>query len=177
MALDKGQTSPSGDTDDADLPPEVVFEILRNSRRRRVLEHLESTGKRATIKELVEHIATEEHDIASLEPSRPEYKSIYVALLQSHLPKMDDAGIIHYDQENKTVELRDASSVVFRYLDIDHDDPRPSSTGIETSELVGDVRVVVPLSGGVQGTVCIEADENTLMISSGRPEEARDEEG
>jgi hypothetical protein len=47
---------------------------------------------------------------------------VYVALYQTHLPKMDDAGIIKYDQDRGNIELAENADLLKMYLDTDVED-------------------------------------------------------
>lgn len=102
----------SGDGTDgleSDDPPEWeavddMFDVLSNHRRRRVLTYLESNDT-ASVGELAEHIASIENDKPVSALSSQERKRVYIALYQSHLPKMSTADIVAYDKNRGTVSL------------------------------------------------------------------------
>ncbi|WP_440953745.1 DUF7344 domain-containing protein [Methanococcoides sp. FTZ1] len=61
-------------------------------------------------------------EIAQIESGSPTpeskvRKSIYVSLLQTHLPKMEAVGIVRYDREEDCVELMPAASNFSVYLE------------------------------------------------------------
>ena len=97
---------------------DVVFDILKNERRRQVLHYLRE-HPRTTISDLAEHVAARENDKPIRDLTSSERKRVYVGLYQCHLPKMDDAGVIDYDRSRGTIMLRSASSPYFVYLDVD----------------------------------------------------------
>jgi hypothetical protein len=99
-----------------DLSDTEIFDILRNSRRRAVLSYLFEKGGRASIKELTEHVASEEYGVAAEEVSADQHKRVYTALYQCHLPRLDEFGVIDFDKDRKEVTLREAASQVKPYL-------------------------------------------------------------
>lgn len=91
-----------------------IFGVLQNDRRRLVLEILHSQGSQS-VRSLSEEIALIESQ--DEEPKRSIRKSIYVSLLQTHIPKMESLGIIAYNKEKDTVELLQASQDFDIYLE------------------------------------------------------------
>lgn len=85
-------SAPSG-TDEQHL--DEVFHILQNRRRRDVIEYLAEVSTTTDTGELAEHIAEREVDDGHVDTSAR--KRVYIALHQSHLDKMDDAGVINYE--------------------------------------------------------------------------------
>lgn len=81
-----------------------VFHILRNQRRRDVLMYLVNSSKQVTLSDLAEHIAARECGKPIDRLRSQERKRVYVGLHQSHLPKMDDFGIVNYDSDRGLVE-------------------------------------------------------------------------
>ncbi|GAB3036103.1 DUF7344 domain-containing protein [Natronobiforma cellulositropha] len=105
---------------DADrLSKDVIFELLKNRRRREVLSYLLETDDTVTLGELAEQIAAWENDTEINALSSDQRKRVYVALYQTHLPKMDDAGIIDYDQDRGLITLADNADLLMMYLDSD----------------------------------------------------------
>ena len=100
---------------------DVIFDILKNERRRRTLEFLREEPT-TTLSDLAEHVAALENDKSVRELTSSERKRVYVGLYQCHLPKMADAGVIDHDRSRGTVELREATSPYFVYLDIEPGD-------------------------------------------------------
>ncbi|MFC6904190.1 DUF7344 domain-containing protein [Halalkalicoccus tibetensis] len=91
-----------------------IHDILRNDRRRAVIEFLFEHDRRATIRELSEHIAALES--GEEPPPRNIRQSVYVSLHQTHLPKLEGLGVVDYDTDSKDVELRDQAEFVAAYM-------------------------------------------------------------
>lgn len=97
------------------LSDEDIHDVLRNRRRRLVLELLQANGGEATARELSEHIATVES--GENPPPRKVRQSAYVSLHQTHLPKLNKLDIIEYDEQAKTVNLNDRHGELSVYLE------------------------------------------------------------
>lgn len=87
------------------LPKDVRFDILKNRRRRLVLRYLLDNEGPVTLGTLSEHVAAIENDKGPEALNSRERKRAYVGLYQCHLPRMDDAGVIEYDQNRGTIAL------------------------------------------------------------------------
>ncbi|MCY4732608.1 hypothetical protein KY092_18875 [Natronomonas gomsonensis] len=83
-------------------PVDETFRMLSNHRRRQVLLYLQENGS-AAVGELAEHIASIENRKPVTAVSSRERKRVYIALHQSHLSKMAEAGIIEYNKNRGTV--------------------------------------------------------------------------
>ncbi|NKE37607.1 ArsR family transcriptional regulator [Natronococcus sp. JC468] len=105
--------------DDGRLSKDVIFELLKNRRRREVLTYLLEADETVTLGELAEQIAAWENDTDVNALSSDQRKRVYVALYQTHLPKMDDAGIVEYDQDRGLITLADNADLLMMYLDTD----------------------------------------------------------
>ena len=116
-----GQTETAREQERLSL--DVVFELLRVSRRREVLWYLEEHDGTARLDELAEHIAAKENDIDIAELTSSQRKRVYIGLYQCHLPKMDDSDVIDYDQARGTIELRRTAEQLYPYLALDPFDP------------------------------------------------------
>lgn len=93
-----------------------IHDILRNDRRRRVLEHLQESIGTVTLRELAETIAARESGESP--PPRQLRESVYNSLHQTHLPKLDREGVVDYDEHRKTVELRPGARDVNVYMEV-----------------------------------------------------------
>lgn len=89
---------------DVDIAEHEVHDILRNERRRRVLEYLIQSVGKVSLRQLAEEIAAEETGRSP--PPKQARWSVYNSLNQTHLPMLDDRDIIDYDRDRKTIELR-----------------------------------------------------------------------
>ncbi len=101
------------------LPKDVVFGLLSNERRRHVLNCLDGGTKATSLSDLAKFIASIENDKPVDAVSSNIRKRVYVSLYQCHLPKMDDANAIEYNQSKGTVEHRPEADQLFAYLSVD----------------------------------------------------------
>ncbi|WP_254841226.1 DUF7344 domain-containing protein [Natronomonas marina] len=99
-----------------DLEEREIHEILRNDRRRLALETLRQHGGEATVRELSERIGT--HETGEDPPPRNKRQSVYVSLHQTHLPKLDELGIVEYDPDEKDVALTNRVQQVEVYMEV-----------------------------------------------------------
>ena len=104
---------------DTDLSLDVVFEILKNERRRSVLEYLQTDADRVMLGELAEFIAARENDTTVESLTAQQRKRVYVGLYQCHLPKMDDADVVAFDRNRGVVELGPNAEGLIEYLESD----------------------------------------------------------
>jgi hypothetical protein len=111
------------------LSLDVIFELLRVSRRREVLWYLQDNEGTARLDELAEYIAAKENDIEIHELTSSQRKRVYIGLYQCHLPKMDDSDVIDYDQARGTIELRQTAQQLYPYLALDPLDPPSGDSG------------------------------------------------
>ena len=78
-----------------ELPRDEIFDVLSNERRQCILHYLKKQyGRRVDLRELVNHVAAWENDIKLEQLDSAERKRVYTALRQSHLPKLEDSGLI-----------------------------------------------------------------------------------
>lgn len=112
--LDDTNSEQDGETD---LSTDDVFEVLYNRRRRDVIRYLRERDGSATASDLAEHIAAKENDIPVQQLSSSQRKRVYVGLYQNHLPMMDDIGVIDYEKNRGSVQLRECTTQLEPYLD------------------------------------------------------------
>jgi DNA-binding transcriptional ArsR family regulator len=100
-------SSGTGDEGPGELPKELLFELLDDARRRRLLAALLDTPGLVELDELVEQLGTAVpvSEAATEEPPSAARRRLRVSLLHKHLPKLADAGIVAYDEEAETVRL------------------------------------------------------------------------
>jgi hypothetical protein len=100
------------------LPKDVIFGLLSAERRRRVLEYMAEHGEQTTLSDLADHIAALENDTEIRLLNSQQRKRVYVALYQCHLPRMDDADILNFENARGTVELRPNAAQLYHYFDV-----------------------------------------------------------
>jgi hypothetical protein len=103
------------------LSKDTIFELLKNQRRRYVLRYLADDPGPARLRDLAERIAAWENDKPIGALSSDERKRVYVGLYQCHLTKMDDAGVVAFNQDRGLVTLGERASELYEYLDPDRE--------------------------------------------------------
>ena len=93
------------------------LEILQNKRRRYFLETLTDLGGEATLREVVRRVSIK---INGDETTKKFQKNVHISLIQSHIPKMERAGLIKYDIITDTVHLMNMPSKYKVYFDVVH---------------------------------------------------------
>ncbi|GGN22768.1 DUF7344 domain-containing protein [Halarchaeum nitratireducens] len=107
-----------GEEQSGELTEDDLFEVLSNRRRRYAVHALKDEEEGATIGDVAEQVAAWEYDTEVEAVSYDERKRVYTALQQSHLPKMDEAGVVDYDKDRGTVEPTEVLEDVDVYLDV-----------------------------------------------------------
>ena len=97
----------------------VIFEVLRNARRRYVLREIANheDGDGIAFGDLVDHVAAEEQGAEVGTVDSGTRKAVYTSLYQSHLPKLDDMGVISYDRRSGPVRAGPHLDEVLNCLD------------------------------------------------------------
>lgn len=84
---------------------ESTFESLQNSRRRWTLRYLTDRKGPVAVATLADQITAWEQHVEIGEIGPQARKSVYNSLTQTHLPHLDERGIVVFDQHAGTVEL------------------------------------------------------------------------
>ena len=108
----------TADAEPPSISQDTAFELLSCRRRRYVIHSLKQRSGRVALRELVVQVAAWENDCPPAEVTYDERMRVYTALRQSHLPKLDDGGIVEFDANRGTIELTDAASELEVYLDV-----------------------------------------------------------
>ena len=108
---------PNADAGDGEIPRDEVFAVLSNGRRRCALHYLKQEDGHADLRDLTEYVAAWENDTTVADLQSNERKRVYTALRQSHLPRMDKAGIVEYHNNRGEIELTDEAQEVEYYLE------------------------------------------------------------
>lgn len=109
--------SATNETDEA-LTEDELFELLANQRRRHIMHTLMREDERINIGTLSQEIAAWEDGLEFEEVSSTDRKRVYTALQQSHLPKLDKAGVVEFDRDRGTIEPTPTLQNVEIYMDI-----------------------------------------------------------
>lgn len=90
----------------------AAFDLLQDARRRGVLYTVKRNGETS-----VEEVA---HRIAVWQSAdgrgAPDPEIVETSLVHSHLPKLDDAGVVDYDRDRGTVELTESATGLEPFL-------------------------------------------------------------
>lgn len=105
-----------GPDSDLDLEEVEIHSILSNERRRYVIEFLRETEGSLPVRDLSERIA--EIETGESPPPSNIRQSAYVSLHQTHLPKLDELGIVDYDGTTGDVKLTDRADQLQIYMEI-----------------------------------------------------------
>ena len=112
--LDGGGAEPATEVSEDEL-----FDVLANQRRRFAVHLLKREEKdKLEIGDMAEQIAAWENGTDMAEITGDERKRVYTALQQSHLPKMDDAGVVEFNKDRGVVEPTPALQNVDLYMDV-----------------------------------------------------------
>lgn len=97
------------------LDQKEIHDVLRNERRQNALKQLQQNMGRLTVRTLAEAIA--EAETGESPPPRNIRRSVYNSLHQTHLPKMDDLGVVDYDRDRKIVSMQSNARQVDVYME------------------------------------------------------------
>ena len=100
-----------------------VFDLLSNQRRRYAIHYLKREDEPVALGELAEHVAAWELGKEVEELTSTERKRIYTSLQQTHLPTLERAEMIEFDQ--RTIELTENARDLEVYLDVVPEDSVP----------------------------------------------------
>ncbi|WP_254766564.1 DUF7344 domain-containing protein [Salinilacihabitans rarus] len=100
-----------------------VFDLLSNHRRRYVIHYCKREDDPVELGDLAEHVAAWELDKTVEELTSAERKRVYTALQQTHLPTLERAEMIEFD--DRTIELTENAEHLDVYLDVVPDDSIP----------------------------------------------------
>jgi len=99
------------------LSRDEAFHLLSNARRRYVVRSLSGREGPVELTRLAAELAARENgkDIEEIEAQ--ERKRVYVSLFQTHVPRLEEAGIVEYEPDGGTVRIAGGAEELSRYLD------------------------------------------------------------
>jgi hypothetical protein len=100
----------------SDIGEAEIHDVLRNDRRRMVLEHLGDASGAVSARDLSEAIAARES--GSDPPPRDVRRSVYISLQQTHLPKLDDLDVVDYDEDEREIRPGANAAEVGVYMEV-----------------------------------------------------------
>jgi hypothetical protein len=95
-----------------------IFQVLQNERRRYVLQYLRRRGGPVDLGDLATQVAAWEYELPTSDITKTQRKRVYTTLQQTHLPKMDEVGIVEYDAETGTIDRTAHTAELTVYLEI-----------------------------------------------------------
>lgn len=81
----------------------ATFHDILASPRRAVIARVLEAQDAVEIGDLAEIIGALENDTSIEDLGSSQRKRVYISLYQTHLPRMDDAGVVDYDQRSGSV--------------------------------------------------------------------------
>lgn len=102
--------------EDGSLQRDEIFDLMSNHRRRYAIHYCKQNDTPVSLSDLAEQVAAWEHEKDVAELSADERKTVYTSLQQTHLPRLDRAGVVIF--ENGDVELTEQVKQLDIYLDI-----------------------------------------------------------
>lgn len=105
------------------LSADVAFDLLSNARRRYVIRRLDREPAGIELGELSTELAAWENNIDEDNITPQQRKRTYVSLYQTHIPKLEDAGIVAYDIDTGFVRPTNNLEEVLLYLESSNKSP------------------------------------------------------
>ena len=96
---------------------DAVAEILASQRRRYVLRCLTDREPELALADLATEVTARETDRPITELSGEDVRETYLTLHHHHIPKLEDANIVRYDEEKNVVAFVDDHDGLERMLD------------------------------------------------------------
>lgn len=131
------------DLPDGELTLDTLYYVLQNDRRRMALRHLRTTAE-TDLGTIADYVAARESgsesEAVSEEASASHRKRVYISLYQSHLPTLDEHGVVEFDQESNVVTPTSRLARFDAYLPGEPEDTIPA---------VGHVAAVGSIAAGV----------------------------
>jgi hypothetical protein len=89
---------------------EEITELLRlftSVRRRKIIFQLQQRdeGETVDVRTIAEEVAAREQDLDVECVSSQDYQSVYTGMIQNHLIRLEDQGMIGYDRDRKRITV------------------------------------------------------------------------
>ena len=101
-----------------ELSQDDVFHLLQTPRRRYVLRYLKEHEGPVEMRDIAEQVAAWENGTTVEALTSDERQRVYIPLYQSHLPKLDEEGVVEYDQSRGIVKRTQLANRFDRYLEV-----------------------------------------------------------
>ncbi|WP_435360590.1 DUF7344 domain-containing protein [Haloarchaeobius sp. DFWS5] len=103
---------------DGGLSKGEIFDVLRNQRRRFVLQYLKRRDEPVDLGSLATQVAAWEYRTPCDDVTSEQRKRVYTTLQQTHLPRMSEANIIRYDSDEGLIQPTARTRDLSIYLEI-----------------------------------------------------------
>lgn len=84
---------------------DATFDVLSNRRRREALRCLAAHDEPMALADLADEVAVAERGGPITDIPAEAVKRVYVSLYHTHVPNLENAGFVRYDQERDLVAL------------------------------------------------------------------------
>lgn len=101
-----------------ELSQQKLYQLLSNQRRRFTIHYLQQHEQETDLSTLAETIARWEAGVDAETITHRQRKSVYTSLQQSHLPKLDDAGIVDFNRRASVVAPTDQLQTISIYTEV-----------------------------------------------------------
>lgn len=99
------------------LSPDDIFHILQTNRRRDAISYLLDREGPVKMSDIAEHVSAKEHETTVRELTSTQRQRVYIPLYQSHLPKLDEKGVIDYNKPRGIVRPTERIEMFRPYLE------------------------------------------------------------
>ncbi|AGB16213.1 hypothetical protein Halru_1606 [Halovivax ruber XH-70] len=99
-----------------ELTQAELFDVFSNARRRMAVRYLTECNGSCDLTPLVEQVAAWENGLSRTEVDRAQRRRVYISLYQTHLPMLEDHGIVDWDPDAHRITLRHDGRVFTPYL-------------------------------------------------------------
>jgi hypothetical protein len=131
------------------LPKDEIFHLLQNQRRRYVLQYLQEVDGTVEMRDMAEQVAAWEHDTTLQALTSDERQRVYIALYQAHLPKLNEKGVINYNQSRGIVEPTERIAQLTQYLDVSEEETDESTEDDDVAGSWGTYYLSASVFGGI----------------------------
>ncbi|WP_266081748.1 DUF7344 domain-containing protein [Haladaptatus caseinilyticus] len=148
-----------------ELSKDKIFHLLQTQRRRYALRYLKEQDGPVEMRDLAEQVAAWENDTTVQALASNERQRVYIALYQSHLPKLDNEDIIDYNQSRGIVKRGPLADQFDPYLELNDttsDELSDTEDKIDSDRWFRYYRWVTAMSAGTFAAVWL----NVPIISS-----------
>lgn len=113
--MSEGKTdSPTPDS----LTKDTIFDLLSKERRRHVLSCL-TDHESLALPNLADEVASRESNPALSQIPEEDILSIYLSLYHQHIPKLEEANVVVYDQDLDRVALTENADLLRQHSSLE----------------------------------------------------------